>query len=256
MNSGNPRRALEELDLGWKIMRELAPAAQDTDKRLARRARINAQLGNFAEALVEFRQAAELAAPRGNLANLATIRIGEADLRVQTGRFEQARLDLDAAAAALRQARLSPTSLISVRYELTRAEWLAARGDSAAARDALTKVLSLYESQNCCRATRSLALAERAMLELDDLDDADADATSARELAPLPEADSFSRFTGSAWYATALVLEARGKFREARDAFATAAVQFAGALGDSHADTVRARAGIARASAAATKNDN
>ena len=81
MNSGNPRRALEEIDLGWEIMRELAPAAQDSDKRLSRRARILAQLGDFEAALVEFRQAAELAAPRGNLANLATIRIGEADVR-------------------------------------------------------------------------------------------------------------------------------------------------------------------------------
>ena len=110
MNSGNPRRALEEIDLGWEIMRGLAPAAQDSDKRLARRARILAQLGNFEAALVEFRQAAELAAPRGNLANLATIRIGEADVRIQTGRLEQAGLDLDAAGVALRQARLSPTT--------------------------------------------------------------------------------------------------------------------------------------------------
>ena len=94
------------------------------------------------------------------------------------------------------------------------------------------------------------------MLGLGDLDAADADAASARELAPPLEADSFSRFAGSAWYATAQVFEARGRFREARDAFATAAVQFAGALGDTHPDTVRARAGIARMSVAATKNDN
>ena len=256
MNSGNPRRALEEIDLGWEIMRRLAPAAKDSDKRLARRARILAQLGRFDAALVEFRQAAELAAPRGNLANLATIRIGEADVRIQTGHLEQAGLDLDAAAAALQQARLPPTTLISVRYAMTRAELLAARGETAAARDALTKVLALYESQNCCRATRSLALSERAMLGLGDLDAADADAASARELAPPLEADSFSRFAGSAWFASAQVFEARGKHREARDAFATAAVQFAGAVGDTHPDTVRARAGIARMSAVATKNDN
>ena len=79
------------------------------------------------------------------------------------------------------------------------------------------------------------------MLGLGDLDAADADAASARELAPQPEADSFSRFAGSAWYVSALVFEARGRPREARDAFATAAVQFAGALGDTHPDTVRAR---------------
>ena len=255
MNAGNPRRALEEIDLAWKIMLHLAPAAQDTDKRLSRRARIHAQLGNFEAALKDFRRATELAVARGNLAILATIRIGEADVRVQTGRLEQAGLDLDAAAAALRQARLSPTSLISVRYEMTRAEWLAARGDTTAARDALTRVLGLYESQNCCRATRSLALAERTMLEPGG-DTADADAASARDLAPPPEADSFSRFAGSAWYASALAFETRGKHSEARDAFATAAVQFAGALGDTHRDTVRARAGISRTSVAATKNDD
>jgi hypothetical protein len=91
------------------------------------------------------------------------------------------------------------------------------------------------------------------MLELGDLDTADADAASARELAPSLESDSFSRFAGSAWYASALVFEARGKFPEARDAFATATVQFAGALGDTHPDTVRARAGIARMSVADKK---
>ena len=110
-------------------MRELAPAAQDSDKRLSRRARILAQLGRFEAALKNSGSAAELAASRGNLANLATIRIGEADVHVQTGHLEQAGLDLDAAAAALRQARLLPTSLISVRYTMTRAEWLAARGE-------------------------------------------------------------------------------------------------------------------------------
>ena len=34
-----------------------------------------------------------------------------------------------------------------------------------------------------------------------------------------------------------MVYEARGRVPEARDAFATAAVQFAGALGETHADT-------------------
>jgi len=249
MNSGNPRRALEEIDLGWVIMLKLAPAAQDTDKRLARRARILAQLGDFDAALVEFRRAAELAAPRGNLANLATIRIGEADVRLQTGRIEQAGLDLDAAEEALHQARLAPTSLISLRYEMTRAEWLAARGEDVAARDALKRVIAQYESQNCCRATRSLAMSQLALLNLGDLDAAGANAASARELAPPLEADSFSRFSGSAWYASARVFEARGKLREAREAYATAAMQFAGALGDTHPDTLRARAGITRTSA-------
>jgi len=258
MNAGNPRRALEEIDLGWEIMRDLAPAAQDTDKRLARRARILAQLGNFEAALAEFRRAAELAAPRGNLANLATIRIGEADVRVQTGRLEQAGLELDAAAAALRQARQSPTSLISVRYAMTRAEWLAARGDTAAARDALTKVLALYESQKCCRATRGLALALRAELAVrgGDLTRAAEDAAQARELAPALESESFSRFTGRAWYVSGLIHEAQGRQREARDAFATAAVQFAGAVGDTHSDTLLARDAISRASRAVAMKKN
>jgi tetratricopeptide (TPR) repeat protein len=248
MNSGNPRRALEEIDLGWAIMLKLAPSAQDADKRLARRARILAQLGDFEAALVDFRRAAELAGPRGNLANLATIRIGEADVRLQTGRLEQAGLDLDAAAEALRQARLAPTSLISLRYAMTRAEWLAARGENGAARDAMKNVIAQYESQNCCRATRSLALSQLALINLGDLDTADANAASARELAPPIEADSFSRFAGSAWYASARVFEAQGHLREAREAYATAAMQFAGALGDTHPDTVRARAGITRTS--------
>jgi hypothetical protein len=46
-----------------------------------------------------------------------------------------------------------------------------------------------------------------------------------------------------------MVSEKRGAFREARDAFAKAAVQFVGALGESHPDVARARAGIERAAA-------
>jgi len=250
MNSGNPRRALEEIDLGWKILRELAPGAQDTDRRLARRARIFAMLGQYDDALAEFSHAAELAEPRGNVANLATIRIGEADVHIQQGQYAQASLDLDAAARALRLARLAPTALISVRYRLTRAEWLAAHGDRDEAIAMFTNVLAAYETQKCCRATRALTLSERALLELGtDINAAEADAAAARSLAPLPEADSFSRYTGHAWYVTALVHEKRGNAREARDAFAQAAVQYAGALGEEHADTERARSGITRSAA-------
>ena len=171
-------------------------------------------------------------------------------MRRLVGAPEQAGLDLDAAGRHCGRL-VCRRRVSSVRYAMTRASE-AARGDPTAARDALTRVLALYGSQNCCRATRSLALAERHARTWRSRHRR-ADAASARELAPLPEADSFSRFTGSAWYATALVLEARGKLHEARDAFATAAVQFAGALGDTHADTVRARAGIARLSVADKK---
>ncbi|HTU66291.1 MAG TPA: serine/threonine-protein kinase [Steroidobacteraceae bacterium] len=249
MNAGNPRRALEELDLGWRILSGLAPAARETDRLLARRARILATLGDYDGALVQFRQAAALAEPRGNLSNVATIRIGEADVHIQAGQLAQASLDLDAAARAIAKARLAPASLIAIRYRLTRAEWLAAHGDREEARTMLTNVIAAYDSQKCCAATRSLAYGERALLAiaLGELDAAAADAATARELAPPDTTESFSRFTGGAWYATALIAEKRGALREARDAFAKAAVQYAGAVGESHADTLRARAGIARA---------
>lgn len=257
MNSGNPRRALEELDLGWEIMRNLTPAAQKTDKWFARRGRILAQLGQYDAALEEFRKAMDLAMPRGNLANLATIHIAVADVHTLSGRLSLAAQDLDAAASALRQARQAPTSLISIRYEMTRAQWLAAGGQLHAAREGLGKVLAMYESQKCCRATRSWALSDRALLELDDdLDAASADVAAARELAPPIEDESFSRFTGAAWHASGRVLEKQGRFREARDAYAVAAVQYAGSVGDTHPDTLQARAGVARMSALATQNDN
>ena len=52
-----------------------------------------------------------------------------------------------------------------------------------------------------------------------------------------------------AWYATGLLRERERQARAARDAYATAAMQFAGALGDSHPDTVRAREAIQRVAA-------
>ena len=258
MNSGNPRRALEEIDKAWGIMKELSPAAQNSDERIARRGRILAQLGEFDESLLHSREAARLAAPRGNLPNLTAIHIGEADALVQAGRLREAEAALDSASDTIRKASLSPTHLINVRYRMTRAQWLAARGESRAAREMFTDVLARYESQNCCSATRSFVHAERAELELHhDLAAAEADAVRARELAPSITDDSFSRFTGRAWFVTGLVAEKHRKLRAARDAFATAAVQFAGALGEEHAETLRARDAISRVSdAPSTENYN
>ena len=74
------------------------------------------------------------------------------------------------------------------------------------------------------------------------------DAEKARALAPQVDDESFSRFTGRAWYLTGLVYERQHKLREARDAFATAAVQCAGSLGDTHPETLRVRAAMTRVS--------
>jgi len=176
MNAGNPRRALEELDRAWEILVELSPTAQNSDERIARRGRIFAQLGDTDAALGEFERAAALAVPRGNLANLATIRIGQADVYIQAGRTREALTALDAAAVVIRQAGLSTTNLINVRYVLTRGQLLAAGGNRRAARESIDNALARYESQNCCSAVRALLLAERVELELDfDLDAADAD---------------------------------------------------------------------------------
>jgi hypothetical protein len=72
------------------------------------------------------------------------------------------------------------------------------------------------------------------------------DAAKARALAPRIDDESFSRFTGRAWYLTGLVYEQQHKLAQARDAFATAAVQCAGSLGDTHAETLRVRAAMTR----------
>ncbi|HUQ11259.1 MAG TPA: serine/threonine-protein kinase [Steroidobacteraceae bacterium] len=251
MNAGNPLRALDEIDRSWTMMHELAPAARNTDDRMTRRARILTQLGDYAGAVAEFDAAERLAGPRGNLANLASIRIGKADALTQSGRLGEAETALESAAAVIAQARLSATNLIVVRHHMTRAQWLAARGETRAAREAFGDALARYESQDCCAATRALIHADRAVLELDsDAGAAATDAARARELAPSSTSETFSRFTGRAWYVTALVFEKDHHPREASEAFATAAVQFAGSVGERHPDTLRARAGIERVSRA------
>jgi serine/threonine protein kinase len=258
MNAGNPRRALEEIDLGWRIFRDLAPAAADADKRLARRARILAQIGDLDAALVEFGHAAASAGLRGNLANGASIQIGEADVWTQKGELDKAAASLDAAAATLRQGRFPDASLVGVRFLMTRAEWLAARGDRDSARASLSKVLELYETQQCCRATRSFVLSVRAGLALDagDIAAAETDAGRAVELAPSRDAEHLSRFTAEAWRATGRVREFQGRLREARDAYAVAAVQFAGSVGEEHADTLAARESIARTAGALSRRNH
>jgi serine/threonine-protein kinase len=248
MNAGNSRRALEEIELGWQITREISPQATLSDRVLYRRARILAQLGRYEEARADFRAAREFTDGHGNLTGLIGVAIGEADVAVSEGRLEDAARSLDEAKRVLHQAKLPDKHLLVTREMMTRAQWLAAGHRHAEARALLTSVIGNYESQGCCHANIAWALSLRSALSLQDGDAAaaGADAARARELAPPHDSVSFSRFTAYAWFAQGGVHEAARRQREARDAFAIAAVHFAGALGEQHADTLRARDAISR----------
>ncbi|MEO8061726.1 MAG: serine/threonine-protein kinase [Pseudomonadota bacterium] len=250
LNAGNPIRALEETDAAWDIIHELSPNAQISDRRIYRRARILGQLGRFGAAMSEFEQARTLASGRGNVVSVAGALIGEADVIAQQGRLDEASKLLDLALVSLHEANLGETHVVTTRYLMTRATVLAAQQRADDARTVLTQAIRSYESQGCCRAHISLAHAMRGELALaeHDLSSAADEAEKARDLAPKFEEESFSRFTGRAWYLTGLVYEQQRKPREARDAFATAAVQFAGSSGDNHPDTLRVRDAITRAS--------
>jgi tetratricopeptide (TPR) repeat protein len=250
MNAGNPRRALEETDTGWGIVRELAPNAQISDVRIYRRARILTQLGRFEEALAEFKLAHRLATSRGNTLSIGGVLIGEADVAIAQGRLDTAAELLDTAAASLREARLPEHHLLATRYLMVLAALSQAQDRGAEARALLTRVIESYAAQDCCRANSALALSLRgeSALRDGDLAAAAADAAHAREFAPALEHESFSRFTGRAWYLWGLIYEQQRQWRTARDAFAIAAVQFAGSLGEGHPDTLRARDASAHAS--------
>jgi len=248
MNAGNARRALEEIDIAWQMTRELSPGAQPTDSRIWRRARILGQLARFAEADADWEQALDLARVRGNLPNIAAVYIGRAEIATLQGKLEQAQDQLQRAESALRESALSPNHVLDSRFAITNGALLAARGNARGATAELSRALAQYRAQDCCRAHMALSLAMRGEVALREgrVSDATADARSARELAPQIADESFSRFTGRAWYLTGLVYEAQARRSEARDAFATAAVQFAGAVGETHPDTLRAREGITR----------
>jgi tetratricopeptide (TPR) repeat protein len=251
MNGGNPLRALEESDLSWDILRELAPGADlSDDRRDYRRARILAQLGRNGEADGAFAAARAIAVRRENFVTLSGVLVGEAEVALQRGELPLAQRRLDEAAVALRRANLPEGHVLGTRAAVTRGMLLADEGRNAEARAVFTQAIASYEAQKCCRANISYLLARRAEIELleGEIAVASSDAERARALAPPVDAESFSRFTGSAWYATGLVHEQQRRPRAARDAFATAAVQFAGAVGETHPDTMRARAAAARAS--------
>jgi serine/threonine-protein kinase len=243
MNAGNPRRGLEEIDAAWDMTRELSPGAQPTDSRVWRRARLLSQLARFPEAEADWDRALELARERGNLPNVAAVFIGRAEIDTEQGKFARAQDQLQQAELSLRESALPPNHLLNTRFALTNGALLAARGNSTGATAELSRALDQYRAQDCCRAHMALALALRSEVALADgrISDAVADARAARELAPQIADESFSRFTGRAWYVTGLVYEAQRRREEARDAFATAAVQFAGALGETHPNTLRAR---------------
>lgn len=251
MNAGNPRRALEEIDLAFAITRELSPNAQRSDNAVLRRARVLAQLGRFDEARAEFSEAERLAVARGNVVTLAGVLVGQADVAILQRELGRAEGLLARAAARVRQANLPQAHLVSTRLLTVRASLLAARGDARGASAALASAIDTYQAQRCCRAATALALATRAQLALasGDIDSATNDAARARELAPRLEDGSFSRFTGHAWYATGLVHQNARRGADARSAFTTAAAQFAGSLGESHPLTLAAEMGTVPISA-------
>jgi len=248
MNAGNPRRALEEIDVAWEMTRELSPGAKPTDSRVWRRARLLGQLGRFAEAEADWEEALELARVRGNLPNIAAVFIGRAEIDTQQGKFAQAQDHLQQAEIAVRESGIPPNPLLTSRLAITNGALLAARGNTTGATAELTRALEQYRAQACCRAHMALSLALRGEVALREgrISDANADARAARELAPQIADESFSRFTGRAWFVTGLVYEAQGRREEAREAFATSAVQFAGAVGEDHPDTLRAREAMNR----------
>ena len=244
MNSGNSRRALEEMDRGHEILREIAPGAPlDDDRRNYRRSRILAQLARYDEAMTGFESARRIAMSRDNMVTLAGVQIGEAEVEILRGNFAAASRLLAAADVALGKARLLDGHVLFTRHLMARAALHAAQRRSAEARPLFTRAIEAYEAQRCCFAQISYALAQRGELEVQDGDVAAAarNLERARSLAPPAAAGSFSRFTARAWYATGTLYEAQRRMREARDAFATAAVQSAGAVGDRHPDTLRAR---------------
>jgi serine/threonine protein kinase len=247
-NQGNARRAIEEIELGWGIVRALTPNAQVSDSRLVRHARLLTQLGRLDEASREFEEARALATTRGNVVTLAAIDIGEGDIAMLRGDLPAATRSLDEAATRLRALGAPPHHVLWTREDMSRAAVLAKQGMSREATDLLTKSIAEYQAQSCCRAHVANALALRAELAANagDLERAAADAASAIENAPATDGGSFSRFTGRAWYVSGLVHEKHGRHAQAREAFATAASQFAGALGDTHPDTLLAREGMSR----------
>jgi eukaryotic-like serine/threonine-protein kinase len=250
MNEGNARRALDEIDLGWSILRSLTPNAQVSDSRLVRHARLLTQLGRLDDASREFVEARALAKERGNVVTLAAIDIGEGDIAMLRGDLASATRLLDAAAARLRTLGAPAHHVLWTREDMARAALFAKQGRPREAGALLTKSIEEYQAQSCCRAHIAFALASRAELALEagDTQGAAEAATAAIGHAPAIAKGSYSRFTGRAWYVSGLVHEAQGHLREAREAFATAASQYAGALGDTSADTRLAREAVSRVS--------
>jgi serine/threonine-protein kinase len=251
MNTGNYVRALEELDLGYRLLRELTPTADlSDDRRRYRRARILAQLARFDEADAEVESAHSISMSRGNVVTIAGVQLAAAEIELARENFAGALRLLDGAGGKMRDANLPKGHVLNTRYTMFRAATLAGLARHGEARELFSRSIAGYEERNCCRPQIAFALAQRGETSIaeGDLDAASADIARARELAEAAGDASFSRFTGRAWYATGMLNESQERLREARDAYAVAAVQFAGSLGDQHPDTFRARDAISRAS--------
>jgi serine/threonine-protein kinase len=243
-NAGNTMRALELYEQSLAIARRRAPTKDPPSVLLLNRAIALTTLGRYAEASDALDFARQVAQRAGRVMDEASALNSKADILRREGRLDEAQMLLDQAAEKLRALNTPESGPIPLRQKLFQGQVWAAQGRLAEATSAITQVIDTFAAQRCCGGARSRALIARAEVALRAqlLGAALADAQQALELARHEQGEvPYSNFTGSAWLSIARINEAQGRFTEAHQAYAAAAVHLAHTLGEQHPDTLEAR---------------
>lgn len=250
-NAGNPLRAIEQADASLAIdLRQAGKGRSPNPIRMSNRATLLAALGRYPEAQQQFEAARSLfAAEHSSVGDKIYVLAGEAAIAIQLAQLERARALLAEAEDALKNSEEKPHHAAMVGYLQSQAMLWAAEGRSTDAEAMFVKVIDSFTAAGCCIGKQARALAMRADLltQAGHLDQAMVAATRSLELARKAQGGlPYSFYTGESLSALARVQEAQGRYREAREGYALAAVNLAQTVGEGHPDTSKARNDAAR----------
>jgi serine/threonine protein kinase/tetratricopeptide (TPR) repeat protein len=190
-------------------------------------------LGRLPEALAAYDATRSASERVGSAPGVVYAWIGRASVLEQQGAVDEAEAALRRASALVGNA-LPEAHPALLRRAAVQARIDVRRGKLEEARARLTRLLELLTARGLSHPSLVNAHCRRAEVSLarGDVPGALSDATEALELATtLQGGRTYSAHTGRAWLALGKVLLAGGKPAEARDAFARAREQLAGALG-------------------------
>ncbi|MEP7244567.1 MAG: serine/threonine-protein kinase [Gammaproteobacteria bacterium] len=247
---GNAKGAMELFERAWKLNAKHSPTGQAAPVVTNNYGSQLVLLGRYSEALVVSTAGAEEALRTHDFSAAATAYLISADVERRLGHLGRAQEFLDKAAVKRREGKVSEEEPSALKGHLQQGQLWAAQGRLAEGAAEVTRSIDSYIKRECCADSLAYTLSIRSAMALSDHrpEDALSDAQHALDVSNRARgSERFSVDTGTALFAIGRVHESQARYREAREAYLSAAEHFTHTLGEQHADTLAAHAGASRA---------